>query len=349
MFEYRQLTCFKLKYLLFFALISCFTLVVFFSGNKLPNTIPLLIIENKTTSRSSTVTTRLSSEAPTPTCESIVSDNRSFYEREYPQLNLPQRISNSSYQNILHQLHSLRLIVVSCARNVESNIKKYRTHIEPILDLFHSSSRILICESDSNDKTVEKLYEWSRAQVYTYGNMLRTYPERTDRLAFCRNKLLNKAHDLKADYILVTDLDIFSTTVSSFLSNFRYNIDDWSVMTASSSSSYYDIWALRTLSDSVMNYDVWHRVWDLGRSGKTYCGGKLVDLIITIHQKHMPIEYGLLEVRSAFGGAGLYKVNSTYGCQYNGEKTTCEHVPFHLCIREKNQGRIFINSEFQVN
>ncbi|CAF1540048.1 unnamed protein product, partial [Adineta steineri] len=106
------------------------------------------------------------------------------------------------------------------------------SHIELILDLFHSSSRILICESDSNDKTLEKLNEWSRAQVYTYGNMLKTYSERTDRLAFCRNKLLNKAHDLKADYILVTDLDTFSTTVSSFLSNFRYNIDDWSVMTA---------------------------------------------------------------------------------------------------------------------
>ncbi|CAF3786324.1 unnamed protein product [Adineta steineri] len=312
--------------------------------------IPILTILNKTTSTSSIDATRILSKASPPPCRLFtVSDQRSFYEREYPQLNLPQRISNSSYQNILHQLHSLRLIVVACARDVESNIKNYRSHIEPILDLFHSSSRILIFESDSNDKTLEKLYEWSRAQVYTYGNKLKSYPERTDRLAFCRNKLLNKARDFKADYILVTDLDTFSTTVSSFLSNFRYNIDDWSVMTASSSSSYYDIWALRTLSDSVMNYDVWHRVWDLQRSSKNYCSETVIDLIIGIHQKHIPVEYGLLEVRSAFGGAGLYKVNSTYGCEYNGAKITCEHVPFHLCIREKNQGRIFINSEFQIH
>ncbi|CAF1442482.1 unnamed protein product [Adineta steineri] len=294
-------------------------------------------------------TTRHSSRIRTTPCLPFtVSDNRPFYEREYPQMNLPRRLSNSSYQNVLHQLPSLRLIVVACARNVESNIKNYRSRIEPILDLFHPSSRILICESDSNDKTIEKLYQWSRAQVYTYGNMMKSYPGRTDRLEFCRNTLLNKTHDLKADYILVTDIDMFRTTVPSFLSNFRYNIDDWSVMTASSSDPYYDIWALRTLSDSIMNYDIWHRIWDLRKPGKNYCYETLVDLIVRVHQKRIPLEYGLIEVRSAFGGAGLYKANSTYTCQYDGENNTCEHIEFHLCIREQNHGRIFINSAFQV-
>ncbi|CAF3931713.1 unnamed protein product [Adineta steineri] len=219
--------------------------------------------------------------------------------------------------------------------------------MEPILDLSHSSSRILICESDSTDKTLEKLHQWSRAQVYTFGNMMKSYPERTHRLAFCRNTLLNKTHDLKADYILVTDFDRFPITVPSFLANFRYNIDDWSVMTASPSDYYYDIWALRTLSDSVMNYDVWRRIGDLERSGKNYCGGKLVDLIITIHQKYMPIEYGLLEVRSAFGGSALYKVNSTYGYQYDG--ATCEHVSFHLCIRKKIKEEFLLIRNFKLN
>ncbi|CAF4307597.1 unnamed protein product, partial [Adineta steineri] len=244
---------------------------------------------------------------------------RPFFEQEYPQTNLPQRISNSSYQNILHQLHSLRLIVVACARNVEKDIENYRSHVEPIIDLFHPSSRILIFESDSKDKTVEKLYQWPRAQVYTYGNMMKSHPGRTDRLAFCRNTLLNKTRDLKADYILVTDLDAFSAAVPAFLSNFQYNIDDWSVMTTASSGAYSDFWALRTLSDSVMNYDVWRRMGELGGSGKNHCSPTEIRyLVFGIHEKIIPIEYGLLEVRSAFGGAGLYKLNSTYGCQYNG-------------------------------
>ncbi|CAF1414559.1 unnamed protein product [Adineta steineri] len=279
----------------------------------------------------------------------ILSDNRSFFVREYPQSNLPQRISNASYQNVLRQLPSLRLVVLGCARNVERNLDAFRSHIEPIINLFHSSSRILIFESDSKDKTVKKLRQWSRVELYTYRGLLGRYPERTDRLAYCRNMLMDKAHLLILDYIFIVDLDRFSTTVSSFLSNFQYDINQWSVMTATSHDTYYDIWALRTLSDSVMNYDVWHRVSDLETPLNNYCHASVYDGIVRIHIKHIPIEHGLIEVRSAFNGAGLYKVNSTYNCKYDGGGYTCEHVPFHLCIREKNQARIFINPEFQVS
>jgi hypothetical protein len=278
-----------------------------------------------------------------------VSDNRSFFEREPPQLNLPRRISYSSDQHLFNYLSSLRLNVLSTARNVAPKIDHFRNHVEPIVALFHPSSRILICESDSTDKTVEKLYKWPRAQVYKYGSISKSYPNRPDRIAFCRNKLLDIAHEITSDYILVVDLDIFSAELSAFLTNFRYNTDDWSVMTASSSGSYYDIWALRTLSDSNLNFDVWHRVWDLSRSNKSYCFQSLVDQIIGNNQKQIPIDHSLIEVRSAFNGAGLYKTNVTYGCKYSGANSTCEHVPFHLCIREKNQGRIFINPAFLLD
>ncbi len=349
MLVYHQPKSFKQRYLLFLISISCLTIVVLFFANQSPSVISLPTISNKTISTSATSTTRLLPNAYKTACRPFtVPDNRSFFVREYPQSNLPRQISNSSYHNLLNQFPSLRLIVIACGRNVEQNIQNYRNHIEPIVDLFHSSSRILIFESDSNDKTVEKLRQWSRPEVYTNGNMFKLYPERTDRIAYCRNILLNKAHDLTPDYILVTDMDIFATTVPSFLSNFQYDTDDWTVMTASSSRSYYDIWALRTLSDSVMNYDVWHRIWDLGKSGQNYCHQTLIDQIIGIHDKHISIDHGLIEVRSAFGGAGLYKANFTYGCKYNGTDVTCEHVPFHLCIREKYQGRIFINPKFQI-
>jgi hypothetical protein len=303
--------------------------------NKSPNVTSILTIFSATIS--------------TSTClPYTVPDARPFFEREPPQLNLPRRISNASDENLLQRLRSLRLFVLSTARNVENNIDHFRKHIEPIVDLFHPSSRILVCESDSTDKTVDKLYQWPRAQIYRYGNLLKAYPDRSERIAFCRNKLLNISHELTADYLLAVDLDMFGTEISAFLSNFRYNTDDWSAMTASAYSAYYDIWALRTLSDSNMNFDVWHRVWDIGRSGKRYCFSSVVDQIIGNHQKGIPAERGLIEVRSAFGGAGLYKANVTYGCKYSGANATCEHVPFHLCIREKHQARIFINPEFQL-
>ncbi|CAF3849032.1 unnamed protein product [Rotaria sordida] len=116
-------------------------------------------------------------------------------------------------------------------------------------------------------------------------------------------------------------------------------------MTANAFEQYYDIWALRTLSDTILNYDVWHRIWSMEAIG-SYCDDSLLKNILHIHQKPFPIERDLLEVRSAFGGAGLYKMDSTKNCYYSGARDTCEHVPFHLCMREKNQARIFINPKF---
>jgi hypothetical protein len=276
----------------------------------------------------------------------VVPDPRPFFEREPPQSNLPRRISNISNEHLFNQLRSLRLLVLSTARNVERNIDKFRKYTESIVDLFHPSSRILICESDSSDKTVNKLYQWPRAQVYPCGNISQIYPKRTERIAFCRNKLLDISHKITADYLLIVDLDLFASSIPAFISNFRYHRDDWSVMTANG-GLYNDIWALRTLSDSVLNYDVWHRVWDIDRKEKQYCLDSVIDQIVGNHQKPIPIEHNIIEVRSAFNGAGLYRANLTYGCQYSGVNT-CEHVPFHLCMREKNGARIFINPAFSL-
>jgi glycosyltransferase involved in cell wall biosynthesis len=228
---------------------------------------------------------------------------------------------------------------------VKKDVDKFRKHIEPIINLFHPTSRIIILESDSTDNTLAKLRQWSRAEVYTYGNLSRLVPHRTERIAYCRNKLLEKAQELQPDYMLVLDLDIFAANVTSFLSNFEYDTDDWSVMTANLIELYYDIWALRTLSDSILNYDVWHRIWAM-IIYNNYCYDSLKKYVVKIHQKSYPTDRSLLEVRSAFDGAGLYKMEAVEGCYYSGEAITCEHVPFHVCMREKNQARIFINAKF---
>ena len=292
-----------------------------------------------------TATTTVPTTKPEKCYPYHVSDTRSFFEREPPQLNLPRRISNSSRKSLRRRLHTVRLAAVACARNVEHHIDEFRKYVEPIVDLFHSSSRIIIAESDSTDNTLTKLKQWSRAEVYTFGNLSTSLRYRTERIAFCRNQLLEKARELKADYMLILDIDIFATNVSSFLTNFDYDTDDWSVMTANLIEPYYDIWALRTLSDTILNYDVWHRVWGM-QFITNYCQDSLIKNTVGIHQKIFPKELNLLEVRSAFGGAGLYKMKATEDCSYSGEGHTCEHVLFHFCMRETNEARIFINTRF---
>ncbi|CAF1582365.1 unnamed protein product [Adineta ricciae] len=329
-----QSKCLIFKYLLILLMIACLVVISLFATKNYSRIVSAL---------------KVARTFVYFTCEPYtISENRSFFERDYPQANLPQEISNSSYQDSLRQLRSFRLVVLSCARNIENHIETYRNYIEPIIDLFHPSSSIHILESDSTDQTIVKLRQWSRVHVYFYGRLSRSISDRTERLAYCRNILLDKAHTLSADYIFMIDFDIFAMPVSSFLTNFKYHHNDWSVMTATTKGHYYDIWALRTLSDSVMNYDIWHRIWNLTKSPEHYCSESLVNQIIGVHTKQIPAERGLIEVRSGFGGAALYKLNSTRGCRYNGTGPTCEHVPFHSCIREKHQGRIFINPAFRI-
>ena len=82
---------------------------------------------------------------------------------------------------------------------------------------------------------------------------------------------------------------------------------------------------------------------------KNYCTQSVIDQVIGDHQKPILFDRDLIEVRSGFNGAELYKADRAYDCEYSDANETCEYVSFHLCIREKHQGRIFINPEFLVN
>ncbi len=339
----------KSKWLLFFSCLLFINTIFYLFIKSSPSIIEKTAAKNATNNTQKTKVSHVAGFKPDPLAGGgchpyTVPDSRPFFEREYPQQNLPRRASYSNDEDLFRYLRSLRVHVLAAARNIEKNIDNFRNRMESIVDLFHPSSRILICESYSTDKTVEKLKQWSRAQVYAYGDTLKAPASRTERIAFCRNKLLNVSQEITADYLLVIDSDMTGTNTSAVIANFRYNTDDWSVMTAVTIGTYYDIWALRTLSESIINYDVWRQIPIIAYSGKGYCYQSVLEKLISDHQKKIPIDYGLIEVRSAFNGAGLYKANATYGCQYSGE--TCEHVSFNLCIRDKNKGRIFINPAF---
>ena len=334
MLTYLRFHRFKRRPLILLLLITCLSLKFY------PYAVPSSNIVLKTTT----------SSHPRRCRPYRVPDNRTFFEREPIQPNLPRRLTGLLQEDLLRRLRSLRLVVVSCSNNDEGKLDRFRTHIEPVIDLFHPTSQILILESDSSDKTLLKLQNWSRPKVYSYGRLRNKLPGHTELIAYCRNELLKKAYALSPDYILVTDLDRFAPELSAFLSNFRYNTDDWSAMTATGVYGYFDLWPLRTLSDSVLNFDVWVRIGEIAASNPEYCRDSISKQIIDVHQHTViPVERGLIEVRSAFGGTGLYKANATRGCTYDGKGFKCEHVSFNLCIREKNKGRIFINPEFVIS
>jgi hypothetical protein len=108
--------------------------------------------------------------------------------------------------------------------------------------------------------------------------------------------------------------------------------DEWDVVTANQSGRYYDLWALRTFDD-------WcdHDALDNPPNQKISC-----------EFKNIPIESGLIPVKSCFGGTGIYKFKHTLDCKYNSYKQNhiderCEHVSFHEDMILKHNAKLFIN------
>lgn len=180
----------------------------------------------------------------------------------------------------------------------------------------------------------------------------------TQRLAYCRNFLLERARaDMPLfDFYLVLDVDVTSSTTfttDNFLSNFLYPASSWAVMTATQTDRYYDIWALRTWP--TMTFDFLQRARQL--SSISIAWPWITERLISIHQKPIPRDHPLIEVESAFGGAGIYAARYLSNeCVYDGwinhgwwwYREQCEHVAFNRCVRRKaGNGKLFINPQFQ--
>ena len=244
------------------------------------------------------------------------------------------------------------VLVMACGRNVETAMPGFQRNVYAMVKPFRNY-RVLLGESDSTDGTLLAMQHWrdkdARVHLYAHGNLSRTFSSyRTQRIAFCRNSLLENARKNEwineARFLFIMDMDINRNsilTVDNLLTNFKYDTRDWAVMTASQTRAYYDIWALRS---DVVNYDCWKVVG-------TFRNKELaVRKFITVHTKPIPRDFGLVPVSSAFGGFGIYQTSYLHNCTYEGSDRTenqkCEHISFHECIA-RNGGKIFINPQFQ--
>ncbi len=187
-----------------------------------------------------------------------------------------------------------------------------------------------------------------------------SHPSRTARLAHGRNELLRRArndaiasHQENSSYLIVLDMDeinvnTFNTTV------FQYVMEatsEWDALFFNR-LYFYDIWSLR--------YDRFNfNIWNFGSHSRTLrdiIEADIVSLLDTSKPSFFP-------VISAFNGLGIYKLNFTTGCHYNGSNSEvfaentlfkktrltvtedCEHVAFHKCMLASHQARLRIFSE----
>lgn len=241
------------------------------------------------------------------------------------------------------------VLIAGTARNVERFIK---SDIDCLKSSFSDFKKVhfLIVESDSSDATLKKLTQLKSENIsfdfIALGNLSNAHPKRTERIALCRNKvidaLLSNPQYSNINYVAVADLDSVNAKLTREGVRSCWDIElDWGGVTANQTDEYYDIWALR--HDYWNADDCWVQRKELERLTSTLFAENLSILSKKIHISPTTPP---IKVHSAFGGLAIYKRDAFVSSRYIGLRDDgseiCEHVPFHQRM-EENGFQLFIN------
>jgi len=264
-------------------------------------------------------------------------------------------------------------VIIGAARNIAALLPQTLQQINKIVPLWKETA-IVIAENGSTDATKQILVDYKtasahhRVDILTLDATANQIPTRTARLAHVRMKLLEHAHTHfpSFDYILMIDLDgvLDGFRIQTLENAFKPTHPPWDALFANTKTTYYDIWALRSKALGI-EFDCWDLIQHMrAQRGVDIHSAKAV--AVKKYQIKIIPSTPLIPVESAFGGLGLYRLNKTIGCSYNGMTTvcsckphmevtsicrpdTCEHVSFHKDMIEKHGAKLYIIPSIQVN
>jgi hypothetical protein len=245
------------------------------------------------------------------------------------------------------------VIISGCCINVAYFIKRNLFIMDEIGKQF-KEYKIVVFENDSKDSTRNILLENKKDHYdYIFEDGV-NIQNRTERIAYCRNRLLNHVRTNYADYdyLLMLDLDDVLASgklVETIQTCFLYRPDQWDAMFANCSDKYYDIYALR--KKKYLTSCCWNNVNVMKKHGISHneAYANCIDKYII----NYPVDSKLMSVISAFGGAGLYKLQSIGDAKYIGveqnhiDKQICEHVPFHKNMIDRGC-KLYINPKMLI-
>jgi hypothetical protein len=244
-----------------------------------------------------------------------------------------------------------KILLAGPIRNVAHTIQN---EVETLVSSLGGFKEIhcFVVESDSSDDTVKKLQELQGViknfSFVSVGNLSEKYPRRTDRIALCRNVIIDAVVSnpefADIDYIAMADLDGMNALVTPQKIAQCWEVDEpWDVITANQLGEYYDIWGL--------SHPYWNPMdcWEQKRQLENILGNDMAQNI-AVGCKQWPIDprADLIEVDSAFGGLGIYTREAFLAGRYAGTDSeaggidVADHIPFHRDLRKKGY-RIFIN------
>ena len=263
-----------------------------------------------------------------------------------------------------------KIIFAGLAQNCEKHLLAVFSNIEKISE-FASETAYIFIENDSIDNTKQIIQNFStnknNFKFLTLDGLSQVKP-RTIRLEFLRNFYLEiikrDAYLSSFDLLVLMDMDEVNTytidiTALDRALKFLYSSENIAGIFPNQIGSYYDMWAFRhqeicpvDIWEEVSNYALLHQCSDQEAFNNTFA-----KKILNIPPNMTPIE-----VNSAFGGLGIYKLNFILNNPnpYLGSKVKileispqinfckvqiCEHVHFHQGIRSLG-GKLVILPEF---
>lgn len=242
-------------------------------------------------------------------------------------------------------------VFAACARDCAQYLPNVLANLERISKFYDLVAWVII-ENDSIDETKNILRQWAHkrpnANVLTFNGLTDQSSSRSERIAVARNKYLdfiNKSPYRVFDHLYVVDLDfpnaaLFDAEQVNAAVGFLNGNKGVAAVFANSAPVYYDIWALR------------HPQWcpsDCWLEVQQYAGvvGGEKALEHFVYSRQIAIESNTppIQVYSAFGGFGIYRMEWALRSRYNGKTSEgvdiCEHVPFNQEI-VRGGGQLYI-------
>ena len=201
--------------------------------------------------------------------------------------------------------------------------------------------RIAIAENDSVDRTAELAHLFAerhgRVSILQYPGLSALLPERTDRLSFLRNSIIEEfvsATQPEHNWtVLMLDADEVTSalTCSDVLAlvDFLTSHPEFCAASANSQPAYYDVWTLR--SDDWSIDDCWAQV---ARRPASLSRAQATRMFVAERQRSIPANSIPIPAWSAFGGLAAYHLSEIKHCRYNGRSESgeiwSEHVRLNL-------------------
>jgi hypothetical protein len=255
------------------------------------------------------------------------------------------------------------LIVVGCIRNSGRLLPHLFRKLQKLECFFHEVRYVWV-ENDSNDDSKKHLALFEsrakgRCTVICLDGLCSLHPQRTARLAVCRNAYadaIKKMRNSGNSFVLVVDMDEVNSDFDAeqIVNNplqVLINSKDVVAVFPNSIPNYYDLWALRH-KDLCPDDIFWDLALLVAREGRFGSEQLEESLLSAVSGLKIAETDGNINVQSAFGGAGLYRSDcfiagdfkyqgldkrqlvTRSGASIQILAEVCEHVSFHDQIRE---------------